>query len=150
MACELVQREFTRKDGTQVLVGCRQLAASKALDLHVELVGKAGRAIFPFIENTFGFNDILVLMSCGGKDNDIGELVRRVVCMATIEGDDIKPATFDIRMDGDLMLIHKIFGLVLEANFLDFFKEGQEINAQRRLEAEALSKTEEQKNSIPS
>lgn len=148
MACELLQREFTISEDKEVLVGCRQLAASKALDLHVELISTVGDAMFPFVENKFNFADILYLMR-QGKNTNLTDLIKRVVCMATLDGVEIKPATFDVKFGNDLMLICKIFGFVLEANFLDFFKEGLEINAQRQLEAEEASKQEELKNSSP-
>ena len=79
----------------------------------------------------------------------MGELVKRIVCMATLDGVEVKPQTFDFKYSNDLMLVHKVFAFVLEVNFLDFFKEGLEINAQRRLEAEEASKLAEQKNSSP-
>lgn len=148
MACELIQREFSTKEGTEVTVGCRQLAASKALDLHVELIGAVGDAMFPFVENKFNFADIIYMMQ-RGKDSNLAELVKRIVCMATLDGVEVKPQTFDFKYSNDLMLVHKVFAFVLEVNFLDFFKEGLEINAQRRLEAEEASKLEEQKNSSP-
>ena len=47
------------------------------------------------------------------------------------------------------MLMHHVFALVLESNFLDFFKQGLELNERRRLEAVEASKMAEQKNSSP-
>lgn len=148
MACELIQREFSTKEGEVVLVGCRQMAASKALELHVELIGAIGDAMFPFVENKFNFSDILYMMQ-KGKNSDLAELVKRIVCMATLDGNEVKPQTFDFKYSNDLMLVHNVFAFVLEANFLDFFKEGLEINERRRLEAEEASKLAEQKNSSP-
>ena len=63
MACELIQREFSVPDSEEkVLVGVRQLSASAALALHLELVGKVGGAIFPFIQNNYKFGDIIHFM----------------------------------------------------------------------------------------
>lgn len=147
MATELLQREFETSEGKLVLVGVRQLAASKALDLHVELISKVGTSIFPFVENKYNFGDIIYLMQ-QGKNAEYLELFKRVVCMATIDGQEVTAKTINVHYT-DLMLMHKVFGFVLEANFLDFFKEGLEINEQRRLEAEEASKLAEQKNLSP-
>lgn len=149
MACELIQREFTTSEGKELLIGVRQLAASKALDLHVELVSMFGSFVFPFIENKYNFADIIYLMQKSSSDVKYSDFVRRVVCMGTLDGQEISPKTFDYHFGRDLMLVHKIFAFVVEANFLDFFKEGLELNEQRRLEAAEASKLEEQKNSSP-
>ena len=78
------------------------------------------------------------------------ELFKRVISsQATKDGAEIRPALFDMQFNGELMLACKIFAFVLEANFLDFFKEGLAINEQRRLEAEEASKLAQQKNSSP-
>ena len=149
MACELVQRTFTNSQGEEVLVNVRQLSASSALSLHVELVSKLGNAIYPFIENKYHFGDIIYLMG-RVESAEFCELFKRVLSsQATKDGAEIRPALFDMQFNGELMLACKIFAFVLEANFLDFFKEGLAINEQRRLEAEEASKLAEQKNSSP-
>lgn len=148
MACELVQREFQNSKGETVLINTRQLSATSALDLHIELIGKLGTAVFPFIDNKYNFGDIIALMS--RSDNKvISELMKRVVCNANIEGQEIKPALFDLHFNGEMMLICKVFAFVCEANFFDFFKQGLELTEQRRLEEVAQSKTEEPQNSSP-
>jgi len=148
MACELVQREFLNSKGETVLINTRQLSATSALDLHIELIGKLGTAVFPFIDNKYNFGDIIALMS--RADNKIiSELMKRVVCNANIEGQEIKPALFDLHFNGELMLICKVFAFVCEANFFDFFKQGLELTEQRRLEEVAQSKKEEPQNSSP-
>ena len=149
MACELLQREFTNSKGEPVLVVVRQMAASKALDLHVELVGKLGTRIFPFIENNYKFGDIIILMQ-QIEHPVFTELFKRVISSGVqMEGQEVKPTLYDMQFNGELMLACKIFGFVLEANFLSFFKQGLEINEQRRLEAVEASKLAEQKNSSP-
>lgn len=149
MSCEYLQREIPTTEGEKVLVGCRQLAASKALDLHFELIGKFGQAIFPFIEGKHNFSDIIYLMQVGSKDPSANELLRRVVCEAVVEGTTVTPALFDIKYGNNLMQIFNTFGFVLEANFLDFFKEGLALNEQRRLEAEEALRLAKQKSSSP-
>ena len=149
MACELLQREFTNSKGEPVLVVVRQMAAASALDLHVELVGKLGTRIFPFIEDKYTFGDIIFLMQ--QQEHPVfTELFKRVISTnVQLEGQEVKPALFNMQFNGELMLACKVFGLVLEANFLSFFKQGLEINEQRRLEAVEASKLAEQKNSSP-
>ena len=149
MACELLQREFTNSKGNPVLVTVRQLAASKALDLHVELVGKLGTRIFPFIENKYTFGDIIYLMQ-QVEHPIFTELFKRVLSShSNMEGQEIKPTLYDMQFNGEMMLACQVFGFVLEVNFLDFFKQGLEINEQRRLEAEAASALAQQQNSSP-
>ena len=149
MACELVQRTFTNSQGEEVLVNVRQLSASSALSLHVELVSKLGNAIYPFIENKYHFGDIIYLMGRVESAEFCGLFKRVLSSQATKDGAEIRPALFDMQFNGELMLACKIFAFVLEANFLDFFKEGLAINEQRRLEAEEASKLAQQKNSSP-
>lgn len=149
MACELLQREFVKADKeTKVLVTVRQLSATASLALHVELAGRFGGSIFPFIENKHVFGDIIHLMRQGAAP-DVAEIIKRVVCMANVDGKEVRPATYDMTYNGELMLACQVFAFVCEANFLDFFKQGLEINAQRKLEAEEASKLAEQKNSSP-
>ena len=149
MACELVSRTFTNSKGEEVLVNVRQLSASSALSLHVELVGKLGNAIYPFIENKYHFGDIIYLMGRVESAEFCGLFKRVISSQATKDGAEVRPALFDMQFNGELMLACKIFAFVLEANFLDFFKEGLAINEQRRLEAEEASKLAQQKNSSP-
>lgn len=149
MACELIQREFSVPDSEEkVLVGVRQLSASAALALHLELVGKVGGAIFPFIQNNYKFGDIIHLMR-QAEAGVMTELMKRVVCYATLNGKEVKTATYDMHYNGKMMLACQVFAFVCEANYLDFFKQGLEINAQRQLEEAEASKLAEQKNSGP-
>ena len=146
MACELRQREIPNAAGELVLVGCRQLAASKALDLHIELIGKVGTEIFPFIENKYNFSDIIFLMKAG-KDTKLTELIKRVCSEATLNGQTLQPTLFDSVFQNDLMLVYKVFAFVVETNFYDFFKEGLALNEQRRLEVAETSTQDEPQNS---
>lgn len=148
MACELMQREIENSQGDSILFTTRQLAASKALDLQVELIGKLGTIVFPFIDNKYNFGDIINLM--GQAENSVvTDLMKRVISNASVEGIELKPALFDVHFSGELMLACKAFAFVCEANFHDFFKQGLDLNEQRKLEAAALSKQEEQQNSSP-
>lgn len=79
--------------------------------------------MFPFVENKFNFADIIYMMQ-RGKDSSLAELVKRIVCMATLDGAEVKPQTFDFKYSNDLILVHKVFAFVLEVNFLDFSKKG--------------------------
>lgn len=144
MACELIQREFPSSDGTSRLVGVRQSAASAALDLHIELMQQLGQLMFPLVENKYNFGDFLSIMRNGG--DKLSSLIKRVIAIATVDGQVITEKTYDFHYSGPekLMFAFKVFAFVLEANFLDFFKEGLELNEQRRLEAEEASAMEEQ------
>lgn len=144
MACELFTREFSKKGGEVILVTTRQLSASKALELHVDLIGVLGNAVFPFIDNKYNFSDVINIMR-GNDGATVMKLIKECISHVNIDGKEIRPALFDIHFDGELMLVMQLFGFVLEANFLDFFKQGLEINERRRLEAEEASKLAAQK-----
>lgn len=144
MACEIFTREFKKGDGTEMLVAVRQLSASKALELHVELVSKVGNPMFPLIDNVYNFHDLCALMRTN-QTEVVTKLIKDVVCTANVNGAEIKPAMFDMLFNGELMVVFEIFAFVLEANFKSFFRQGREMNERRLLEAEALSKLEEQK-----
>lgn len=139
MACETIVREFDKSDGSKMLVAVRQLAASKSLELHIDLINKLGNAMFPFIEDRYNFSDILNVMRAN-KTDVIMQLIKEVVCTAAIDNKELKPALFDFVFAREEMLVFKIFGFVLEANFADFFRQGLEMNESRRLEAEEASK----------
>lgn len=148
MACEVLTREFKNTKGEPVLVATRQLSATKALELHIEIIGKMGTCVFPLIDNKFSFGDIIAVMRAN-EHPAIHDLMKRVICNAVIEGKEIKPHNFDLHFDGELMMACQIFAFVLEANFHDFFKLGLEMNEQRRLAEEEASKLALQKNSSP-
>lgn len=139
MACETIVREFDKSDGTKMVVAVRQLSASKSLELHIDLINKLGNAMFPFIEDRYNFSDILNVMRAN-KTDVIMQLIKEVVCTAAIDNKELKPALFDFVFAREEMLVFKIFGFVLEANFADFFRQGLEMNESRRLEAEEASK----------
>lgn len=144
MACESFTREFENSVGEKVLVATRQLAATQALTLYIELMGKMGVSVLPFIDNKYNFNDIIVLMRATGHEQ-IVELMKRVIGSAAVEGAEIGRLQFDKMFSGELMLACKVFAFVLEANYQSFFVQGLALNEQRKLEAGAQSKEELQK-----
>lgn len=144
MACEMVQREFLNSKGEPVLVVTRQLAASKALDLQVELLGTVGTIVFPLIENKYNFGSLIQLMRAAEAPVVTG-LIKRVVSTVQVDGKEVKPALFDMFFSGELMLVYQIFAFVCEANFLDFFEQGLRLSELRELEAAEALKTEELK-----
>ncbi|QFG06686.1 tail assembly chaperone [Proteus phage Myduc] len=146
MACELKVRNFKNSKDEEVVVSVRQLPASRALELYTELMVKVGASAFAFIEDKYNFGDILVLLRSSQDHKKTSELVKSVVCCANVDGKELKPALFDSRFDGELMLVCKVFSFVLEVNFKDFFMQGIKLNEQRLSEAEETSATEEQKN----
>lgn len=148
MACELVTREFNNSAGEPKLFTTRQLPADKALELHVELVGKLGSSCFPLIDNNYNFGDLITVMRAN-EHPAVSEFIKRVVCFANYEGSEIKPHNFNLSFDGELMMVCQVFAFVLEANFKSFFKQGLEMNERKRLAAEEQSAKAEQKNSSP-
>lgn len=148
MPCELLTREIENAAGEKRIFTVRQLPATKALELHVEIVNKLGSTGFPLIDNNYNFGDIITLMRAN-EHPVVSELMKRVVCLANYEGHEIKPHNFDLSFDGELMMVCKAFAFVLEANFKSFFKQGLEMNEQKRLEAEALSAQAKQQSSSP-
>lgn len=148
MACEVITREFTTTGGDKKLFATRQLAASKALELHIELIGKLGTTVFPLIDNKYNFGDLIQIMR-QAEHPVVADLMKRVICNAACEGSEIKSHNFDLTFNGELMMACQVFAFVLESNFQSFFKQGLEMNERRRLEAEEASKLAEQKNSSP-
>ncbi|HEI0612411.1 TPA: hypothetical protein SIF59_004294 [Escherichia coli] len=144
MACEVLTREFENSDGELKLFAVTQLAASKALDLYVELMNKVGTTVFPLIDNNYNFTDLITFMRANADNKVITDLLKRGVCMAHCEGQEIKPAFFDITFNSNLMMACQVFAFVLEANFKSFFKQGLEMNEQFRLAEVARLKAEEQ------
>lgn len=146
MACELKLRTFKKSNGEEVTVSVRQLPASRALELYTELMVKVGASAFAFIEDKFNFGDILVLLRSSQDHQKTSDLVKSVVCCANIDGKELKPALFNDRFNGELMLVCQVFSFVLEVNFKDFFMQGIKLNEQRLSEAEETSEEEEQKS----
>lgn len=136
MACELLTREFKNSKGEAKLFTTRQLDASKALELHVELIGKVGTSVFPLIDNNYNFGDLITVMR-QADSKVVSELMKRVICNANIEGAEIKPATYNIHFNGELMMACQVFAFVLEANYKEFFRQGLEMNEQFKLAEEA-------------
>ena len=144
MSCELCSREIENSRGESILFTTRQLSATKALDLQVELINKLGNRVFPLIEGRYDFPDLVALMAM--TDNKtIVELFKRVISNVNKDGKQIIPQMFDIEFSGELMLVCKVFAFVLEANFKDFFMQGLEMNEQFKSAEEAQSKAEELK-----
>lgn len=150
MACETIVREFEKSDGSTMVASVRQLPASKSLELHIDLINKLGNAIFPFIEDKYNFSDILNTMR-SNKSDVVMQLIKQVVCTANIDGKEFSPPLFDVVFNREEMLIFKVFAFVLEANYMDFFRQGLEMNESRRLEVEEASKKESLhlKNQLP-
>lgn len=149
MACELLTREFANSKGEMKLFAVRQLPASKALDLYVELMNKVGTTVFPLIDDKYSFNDLITLMRANPDNTIITELIKRLVCMANFEGKEVAPVMFDIHFNGEQMLLLKVFAFVLETNFQAFFKQGLEMNEQFRLAAAARLEAAQLQNSSP-
>lgn len=145
MSCELCSREIPNSRGENILFTTRQLSATKALDLQVELINKLGNSVFPLIEGRYNFFDLVKLMA-QADNKTIVELIKRVVSSANKDGKELIPALFDIEFNGELMLVCKLFAFVLEANFKSFFMQGVEMNEQFKLAEAEILKAEELKS----
>ncbi|AWN08645.1 tail assembly chaperone [Erwinia phage Faunus] len=144
MACELLTREFEDDtDGKKFVITTRQLSASNALDLYVELMNKVGGSVLPLINDDYNFGDLLSVMRANPDNKVVTELIKRVICSANMEGAEIQPALFNNYFSGRLMLSMKVFAFVLEANFKEFFRQGRALNEQRSLEAADRLKQQE-------
>jgi hypothetical protein len=144
MSCKTKSCTFNNIEGDDVAIFVRQLPATKALDLQIELLNVMGTEVFPFIHGEFNFSNILRVMAASSH-TQLSDIVKRVVCFANKDGKEVKSALFDTEYNGDLMLIWKVFAFVCEVNFKDFFRQGLEMNAQNKSEGETPSSTEEQK-----
>jgi len=145
MACELCTSEIKNSQGEPILFTTRQLSATKALELQVELINKLGNRAFPLIEGRYNFADIISLMAQADSKSTV-ELIKRVVGYSNKDGKEIIPALFDLEFNGDLMLVCKVFAFVLESNFKSFFMQGLEMNEQFKSAEEARLKAEELKS----
>lgn len=146
MSCEVMTREFNNSKGEPILFAVRQLPATKSLELYVDLMRTFGAQIFPFIDDKYALADIVMLMRAAEQKTFV-DLFKRVVATAVIDGEEIKPAKYDIFFNGELMLACKVFAFVTEVNFADFLQQGLEMNEQRSLEEAARLKRAEQQNS---
>ncbi|MBI0275409.1 hypothetical protein I6H07_06115 [Hafnia alvei] len=138
MACELLNRTITDSKGQEIVFAVRQLPATRALDLQVELCNVMGTQVFPFIEGKFDFNNIIKLM-CSTEHAILSDLIKRVVLHARREGVEVTSALFDSKYDGELFLVFKVFAFVCEVNFKDFFSQGLAMTASKLSEEAATS-----------
>ncbi|MBG6242989.1 MAG: hypothetical protein EKE20_14725 [Candidatus Symbiopectobacterium sp. Dall1.0] len=123
MACKTEQREFEDSQGTVSTFFVRQLPAAQALDLQVELLNTMGANVFPFIEGNYDYTNIVSLMGAT-EHKKFTDIVKRIVCMATKDGQEVTQPLFNHAYNGELMLICKVFAFVCEVNFKDFFIQG--------------------------
>ena len=144
MACKSETKEFTTKAGEVIVVYVRQLPATKALDLQIELLNVLGTEVFPFISGDYNFNNILRIMAAT-EHTKLADIMKRVVCMASKDGKEVKPALFDHEYSGELLTVCEVFAFVCEVNFKDFFNQGLEMNERKSLEVDNQSTSEELK-----
>jgi len=144
MACKTGSRDFKNQAGDDVTVFVRQLPATKALDLQIELLNVMGADVFPFINGDFDFGNLVRVMTVTQHDK-LSEIIKRTVCLANRDGKEVSLAEFNSVYNGDLMLVCKVFAFVCEVNFKDFFVQGLEMNEQKRLAVDCQSNSEELK-----
>lgn len=78
-----------------------EVAASAALVLHLELVGKlAGPSSRSFRTTT----SLVTSSTSCVKAGVMTELMKRVICYATLDGKEVKTATYDMHYNGKMML----------------------------------------------
>ena len=54
----------------------------------------------------------------------LNELVQKFVLAARLNGQDLQPAQFNQFYNGELLRVFKVFSMVAEVNYLDFFEQG--------------------------
>lgn len=143
MACKSETRTFENVSGGEVVAFVRQLPATKALELQIELLNTVGTDVFPFVNGNYTFASIVRIMT-QSEAKALSSLIKRVASMAVIDGKEVNSALFDSVYNGDLYLIYKIFAFVCEVNFKDFFSQGLETPDQKLLEGENQSEQEKQ------
>lgn len=143
MACELITRGFTGKDGDSIVVAVRQLPATRALDLQSEVLNVCGTVIFDLIEGDYDFPALISII--GKTPHDLlTPLVRKTIVGCAIDGVEVEERKLDRNFDGDILLMMQVFAFVLEVNFKDFLLGGKALQEKRKLAAAAALKRAEQ------
>ena len=142
MACKDMNRII---DDIPVFV--RQWPASIALENLSEALGLLGPNFSFFVDGSYSFGDILAVMH-STDSKKLNELVQKFVLAARLNGQDLQPAQFNQFYNGELLRVFKVFSMVAEVNYLDFFEQGlkqqtQDAEQQHQSQNESLeSETE--------
>ena len=118
MACKDMNRII---DDIPVFV--RQWPASIALENLSEALGLLGPNFSFFVDGSYSFGDILAVMH-STDSKKLNELVQKFVLAARLNGQDLQPAQFNQFYNGELLRVFKVFSMVAEVNYLDFFEQG--------------------------
>lgn len=118
MACKEVRKEL---NGKQLF--CRQWSATKAMTMKARLIQIGGEHILPFVE---GKPDLvsMIRLEQRAKPEELVEIIKEFVCAVRVDGEEIFPATFDVKYTGELWEIVELFAFACEVNYKDFFEQG--------------------------
>ena len=118
MACKVVTREICGKEAF-----CRQWPATKALKMKAELVRMGGQTIIPFVHGKADLSAMLAL-EAKSKPEELVQLIKEFVCSVRVNGEEVTPATFDMKYTGELWDIVELFTFACEVQYKDFFEQG--------------------------
>lgn len=123
MACRDVSREM---DGKTLF--CRQWSATKAMKMKAELIKMGGEVILPFVEGEANIQAMMALEHRADSD-ELVRVIKEFVCTVRVDGEEITPATFDMKYKGELWFVVKLFAFACEVQYKDFFDQGlKELN----------------------
>lgn len=118
MACKEVTRDI---GGKKCFI--RQWPATKAMKMKAELVKMGGEIILPFVE---GKADLLAMMALekNTKPDELVALIKEFVCAVRVNGEEVMPAMFDMKYNGELWEVVELFAFACEVQYKDFFEQG--------------------------
>lgn len=117
------------KDGTRVIgekaVFMRQWPATKAMINKARLIQVGGDNVYPFIE---GKPDVLAManLEAMSKPEELVALIKEFVCAVRVDGEEVLPAQFDVKYQGNLWEVVELFAFACEVQYKTFFEQGLE------------------------
>lgn len=114
----------------------RQWDAQTALENLAEATQVFGASLAGYIEGKYMLGDIMYALQHNDSKRTV-ELLRKFCCACRIEGKLITSDSFKTEYMGDLYFVFKVFAMVCELNYKDFFTEGERLYSLSQNESEA-------------
>lgn len=121
MACKDLTKVIDEKS-----IYVRQWDAQTALENLADATQVFGASLAGFIEGNFTLIDILAAMNKSDTKRMIG-LISKFCCAARVDGRMTTPDAFGFAYQSELYFAFKVFSMVCEVNYKDFFAEGERL-----------------------